>query len=58
MFRPSVTINGDVSLILTPVDADDRTLIALMVNGREVKTIRPTEDGGCVIVFSKSEGKK
>lgn len=47
-----------MSLILTPCDADDRTLIGLLINGREVKTIRPTDDGGCVIVFSKSDGKK
>ena len=58
MFKPSVHINGDVSLILTPFDEDDKRLIALMVNGREVRTIKPNDDGGVTIVFTKSEAKK
>ena len=58
MFKTSLHLNGDVMLDLDPSDDMEKQLLAMMVNGREVKTIKAKDNGGVSLLFTKSEGKK
>lgn len=58
MVKTAFTFNGSVEVKLTPANEDDKRLIELTFNGREVKSIKPTTDGGVVLEIVKSEERK
>ena len=47
--------NGKAQIQLDPQNEEDRQLLQLAFNGREVKSIKPTTEGGIVLEMAKSE---
>ena len=58
MIKPSFTFNGIVEVKLLGDNSDDKQLLELVFNGREVKSIKPAADGGVILEMVKSEGRK
>ena len=58
MIKTAFTFNGSVEVKLSPANEDDKRLIELTFNGREVKSIKPSPDGGVILEMIKSEEKK
>lgn len=49
MVKTAFTFNGSVEVKLSPTNEDDKRLIELTFNGREVKAIKPAPDGGVIL---------
>lgn len=57
MNRLSVLFNGEVRLQITPETEEDKQLIQLAFNGRDVKCIKPGPEGAVILEMVKSEEK-
>lgn len=57
MIKTAFTFNGSVEVRLIPANEDDKRLIDLTFNGREVHAIKPSSDGGIVLELVESKPK-
>jgi len=53
MIKTAITFNGAVELRLSPSNEEDKRLIELTFQGREVKSIKSASDGGVILEMIK-----